>query len=166
MILSHIVAIASNHAIGRNNKLLWSLPDDMQFFKHKTQGHCIISGRKNYESIPTKFRPLPNRTNIVVSRSMAYQANGAIVCESIADAITQAKQHDETECFIIGGGEIYKQTMHLINKIYLTKINYTFEADTFYPPINWAEWKIVNQSEHSRDAKHAYDFIFYELVKI
>src|SRR5688572_1383436 len=106
-----IVAIAENNAIGKDNKLLWHLPADMKFFKEQTTGHTIVTGRKNYESIPEKFRPLPNRTNIVVTRDQNYPSLGAIVASSLEDAIGKAKKNGTEKCFIIGGGQIYKESL-------------------------------------------------------
>src|ERR1035438_6764677 len=111
MIVSSIAAVAENHAIGKNNQLIWRLPSDMKYFREITEGHCIITGRKNYESIPEKFRPLQNRTNIVVTRQKNYLAPGAIVTHSIEEALDIARKIRETEVFIIGGAEIYAQTM-------------------------------------------------------
>src|ERR1035437_7885391 len=107
--ISIIVAVAENNVIGKDNSLIWHLPADMKYFKEKTSGHCVITGRKNYESIPAKFRPLPNRTNIVITRQANFKALGATVVSSIEEAIEKAKQRGDTEIFIIGGAEIYKQ---------------------------------------------------------
>lgn len=110
MKLSIIVAVSENNVIGKDNQLIWNLPADMKFFKKKTKGHLIITGRKNYESIPEKFRPLLDRTNIVITRQEDYKAPGAIVFSSADAALKYAKQnHSDEEVFIIGGGEIYKQ---------------------------------------------------------
>src|ERR1700751_5612320 len=125
MVLSIIVAVAENNVIGKDNTLIWSLPADMKFFKEKTKGHVIITGRKNYESIPEKFRPLPERTNIVITRQLDYNAKGAIVVNSIEEALEYAQTHFATqEVFIIGGAEIYKQTIAGCHKIYLTRIHH------------------------------------------
>ena len=133
MNISIIVAVDENFLIGSNNNLPWHLPADMKFFKEKTTGHCVITGRKNYESIPEKFRPLPNRTNIVITRQKSYIAEGAIVVTSIEDAIEGAKQTNDEEIFIIGGGEIFKLALHLVNKIYLTVIHDKFDGDVYFP---------------------------------
>ena len=132
MLISIIVAVAENHVIGKDNQLVWHLPDDMKYFIEKTKGHCIITGRKNYESIPEKFRPLKGRTNIVVTRQNNYAAPGAIVVNTIQKAIETAKGQGETECFIIGGADIYKQTIELTDKLYYTKIFHSFEGDAFF----------------------------------
>src|SRR6185436_9235065 len=116
MIISLIVAVAENNVIGRNNRLPWRLPADMKFFKEKTTGHCVITGRKNYDSIPDKFRPLPDRTNIVVTRNQELELPGAIVVTSLDAAIQEAEKRNETECFVIGGGEIFKQVVDRANR--------------------------------------------------
>src|SRR5687767_4437952 len=106
-----VVAVAENNAIGKNNQLIWKLADDMKFFKETTIGHTIVTGRKNYESIPPKFRPLPQRVNIVITRQTNYDAPGAIIVHSLEAALEKARQADETKCFIIGGGEIFKEAL-------------------------------------------------------
>jgi dihydrofolate reductase len=160
MILSIIVAVAENDVIGKDNTLIWNLPADMKFFKEKTKGHVIITGRKNYESIPEKFRPLPDRTNIVITRQTDYKAPGAIVVASIEAAIQYVKQHHANEeVFIIGGAEIYKQTINLCDKIYLTRIHHSFEGDAFFPELT-TDWKLVHQENISADEKNKYPFTF------
>jgi len=160
MILSIIVAVAENNVIGKNNTLIWSLPADMKFFKEKTKGHVIITGRKNYESIPEKFRPLPERTNIVITRQVDYKAPGAIVVASIEAAMQYAQQHHANEeIFIIGGAEIYKQTIAACHKIYLTRIHHSFDGDAFFPELT-ADWKLTHQENISADEKNKYPFTF------
>ncbi|MFN7014985.1 MAG: dihydrofolate reductase [Bacteroidia bacterium] len=163
--ISIIVAVAENNAIGKNNQLLWHLPADMKIFREKTTGHCVITGRKNYESIPEKFRPLPNRTNIVITRQNNYTALGAIVVSSLHEAIEKAKATGDDEIFIIGGGEIYAQSISIADKIYLTKVHHTFDADTFFPQINMNEWDIISSSEYPADEKNIYAFTFIELKR-
>ena len=165
MIISHIVATSKNKAIGKNNQLLWHLPADMKFFKEKTKGHCILTGRKNYESIPEKFRPLPNRTNIVITREKNYAAPGAIVLNSIEAGIRYALEKGETELFIIGGGEIYKQSIELCNKLYITLVEGDFEADTFYPELDPRLWKKESSELKPKDEKNKYDMEFCVYVK-
>jgi dihydrofolate reductase len=155
-----IVAAAENNAIGKDNRLIWRLPDDMKFFKEKTTGHCVVTGRKNYESIPENFRPLPDRTNIVVTRQKGYEAPGAIVVNTLEDAIAQAISLGETELFIIGGGEIYRQSLSLANTVWLTRVHHTFEADTFFPTLDPLFWQETEREEHAADEKHVYGFTF------
>ena len=113
MITSIIVAASTNNVIGKDNDLIWHLPVDMNFFKTKTAGHHVIMGRKNFESIPHKFRPLPNRTNIIVTRNKNYSADNCLVTNSLREAVNVAKRNNEEEAFIIGGGEIYKLALEL-----------------------------------------------------
>lgn len=163
--ISIIVAVAENNAIGKDNQLLWHLPADMKIFREKTTGHCVITGRKNYESIPEKFRPLPNRTNIVITRQKNYVAPGAIVVSSLQQAIDKAKVIGDSEIFIIGGGEIYSQSLSIADKIYLTKVNQSFDADTFFPKLNMNEWEIITSTEYQADEKNKYPFTFFELKR-
>ena len=160
MRISIIVAVGSNNAIGKNNSLIWHLPADMKFFKEKTSGHCIITGRKNYESIPEKFRPLVNRTNIIITRQKNYQAPGTTITGSIEEAITKAEQTGDNEIFIIGGGDIFSQSLHLADTIYLTKIEEAFDADVFFPELDPNQWKEVSRVKGTKDEKNKYDFTF------
>lgn len=164
--ISIIVAVGNNNVIGKDNALIWHLPADMKFFKEKTTGHCIITGRKNYESIPEKFRPLPNRTNIVITRQKDYHAPGAIVVNSLEKAIADAKQTKDDEIFIIGGAEIFRQCMHLTDRIYLTKIYHSFEGDVFFPELNRNEWKEISRIKGITDEKNKYKYDFITLEKI
>jgi dihydrofolate reductase len=166
MSISIIVAVAENNVIGKDNALIWHLPADMKYFKEKTTGHCVITGRKNYESIPEKYRPLPDRTNIIITRQKNYTAPGAIVVGSVEEAIEKAKKIGNNEIFIIGGAEIFKQTLHLTDKIYYTKIYHPFEGDTFFPEINYKEWKETSKTDHIADEKNKYNYSFIELEKI
>ena len=161
MTLSIIVAAAKNNVIGKNNTLIWNLPADMRFFKEKTRGHPVITGRKNYESIPEKYRPLPDRTNIVITRQVDYKAPGAIVMSSVDAAIQYAKQHHSNEeVFIIGGAEIYKQTIPICDRIYLTRIHHSFEGDAFFPELALTEWKLIHTEDIPSDEKNKYPFTF------
>jgi len=164
--ISIIVAIAENNVIGKDNTLIWHLPADMKFFKEKTTGHCIITGRKNYESIPEKFRPLPNRTNIVVTRQTNYNAPGAIVVGSIEEALITSKQTGETEIFIIGGADIYKQCLNLADRVYLTQIHQLFEGDAFFPKLDSSKWKETKRTKGITDEKNKYDYDFVIFDKI
>ena len=165
MTISIIVAISENNIIGKDNTLIWHLPADMKYFKEKTTGHCVITGRKNYESIPAKFRPLPNRTNMVITRQKDYSAPGAIVFSSIEEAIEKAKQMGDAEVFIIGGAEIYKQSMHLADKLYVTKIHHLFNGDVSFPEINPTVWREMKHIDFKADEKNRYDYSFREYEK-
>jgi dihydrofolate reductase len=166
MIISHIAAMARNRVIGRNNDLPWKLPDDMKFFMNTTKGHHVIMGRKNYDSLHDKYKPLPNRTNIVVTRQKNFNAPGCVVVNSIDDAIAIARKNNESEAFIIGGAEIYKLSFPVANRIYLTEIHAEVQGDTYYPEFNKREWKEVSRQPHDADERHAFpfDFVIYERV--
>lgn len=162
--VSLIVAVASNGVIGGNNMLVWHLPADMKFFKEKTMGHCVISGRKNYESIPEKFRPLPGRTNIVITRQKDYRAPGAVVVGSVEEALEEAQKTGDQEIFIIGGAEIFKQSMRYADRIYLTRIYHEFEGDVHFPEPDPAIWEQKSRKQGLTDEKNLYphDFIVLE----
>jgi dihydrofolate reductase len=165
MKISLIAAIASNNVIGKDNKLIWNLPADMKFFKEKTSGHCIITGRKNYESIPERFRPLPNRTNIVITRQSNYTAPGAIIVDSVEKAINTARSQGESEVFVIGGADIYRQTLDIADILYITHIEHSFEGDVFFPAIDSNKWKEEKRIVYKADEKNKYDFSIVEYRK-
>ena len=166
MITSLIVAVAENNVIGKDNDLIWRLPNDMKFFKETTLNHHIITGRKNYISIPKKFRPLPKRTNIVLTRQTDFKEEGCVVLHALEDAINYAKKNKETELFIIGGGQIYKEALAkgMIDRMYVTHVHHQFDGDTFFPEIDNKNWKKVSQIENHIDEKHQfpYSFVVYE----
>ncbi len=166
MKVSLIVAVSENNVIGKDNNLIWHLPKDMKFFKNTTLHHHVIMGRKNFESIPHKFRPLPNRTNIIISRKTNYTAANSLVVSSIQKALEIAKENSDPEPFIIGGGEIYKLALKLdlVDRIYLTRIHGVFEGDTFFPELD-NSWKEISKEDHLSDEKHDYDFSFIILEK-
>jgi len=166
MKVSLIVAVANNGVIGKDNDLIWHLPKDMRFFKETTLGHHVIMGRKNFESIPERFRPLANRTNVIITRNSDYKAEGCVVVNSVEQALEVAKQNGDIQPFIIGGGQIYKLALenNLVDKIYLTKVHHTFDGDTFFPELN-NEWKEVNKTVNKADEKHAYDYDFITLER-
>jgi dihydrofolate reductase len=149
-----IVAIDQNNAIGKDNQLLWHLPKDLSFFKNVTSGNAIIMGRKTFESIG---KALPNRRNIVISTQKDLQFNGAEITSSLNAAIELVGNAD---CYIIGGGSIYQQALTKVDRLYITKVAAKFDADTFFPTINWDEWTLVSEEEHHADEKHAHAFSF------
>jgi len=169
MITSLIVAVAENNVIGKDNDLIWRLPNDMNFFRETTSNHHIITGRKNYISIPKKFRPLPNRTNIVLTRQTDFTEEGCVVKHNLEDAIAFAKNNNEIELFIIGGGQIYKEALEKgqIDKMYITHVHHNFDGDTFFPEIDNTIWNKVSEVENPADEKHAhsYTFTIYEKIK-
>ena len=166
MKVSLIVAVSENGVIGKDNDLIWHLPNDMRFFKETTIGHHVIMGRKNFESIPHKYSPLPNRTNVVITRQSDYKAEGCMVVNSVEAALEVAKQNGDSEPFIIGGGQIYKLALeaNMIDKVYLTKIHHSFEGDTFFPELN-SDWEEINKIENKADEKHSYNYDFITLKK-
>lgn len=166
MMVSLIVAVSENNVIGKDNDLIWNLPNDMKFFKQKTQGHVVIMGRKNYESIPEKFRPLPNRTNIIITRQKNYHAPGCHIVDSIEQALDLAQQVQDDEPFIIGGGQIYQLALeqNLVHRIYLTRVHDHFEGDTFFPELP-SQWKEIQKLKHPADEKHSCGFSFITLEK-
>jgi len=166
MKISLIVAVSENGVIGKDNDLIWHLPKDMQFFKKITIGHHIIMGRRNFESIPHKYRPLSNRTNIIITRQSEYKAEGCIVVNSVETALEIAKNNGDIEPFIIGGGQIYRIAIekNLVDKIYLTKIHHSFKGDTFFPKLS-SDWKETNKIENKADDKHKYNYDFITLER-
>ena len=149
-----IVAVAkSNNGIGKDNDLLWHLPADMKFFRLNTIGYPVITGRKNYESIPEKYRPLPNRNNIVVTRQN-IEFEGADVVKSIDEAIKIAKTYNQEKVFIIGGGQIYKQCLadDLIDKMIITWVDVKLDADVFFPEIDSSIWQLIKTINFNRIA--------------
>lgn len=155
-----IAAAAQNNALGKNNQLVWHLPNDFKRFKALTTGHHIIMGRKTFESFP---KPLPNRTHIVISRQDDYSPEGCIVVDSMEKALEIVPK--DKNVFIIGGGEIYRIGIHFADKIELTRIAETFEADTFFPEIDPDQWVLEQEEFHSKDENHQYDFCYQTFVR-
>jgi|SRR6266850_4336027 len=160
MIISFIAALSKNRVIGKKNDLPWHLPDDMKYFMQTTKAHYVIMGRKNYDSIPEKFRPLPNRTNVVVTRQKNFKATGCVVVHSLEDGIEQARKGNEQEVFIIGGAEIFEHGFRFSQRLYLTEIDAEVDGDTYFPEWNAAEWREISRRHHTADARHAFDFDF------
>jgi dihydrofolate reductase len=158
MIVSAVVAIAENNAIGKDNKLLWSLPKDMKHFKEITYGHTVIMGRKTFDSMG---KPLPNRRNIVITRRKDLQIAGAEVTNSLADALSACTNEDEV--FIIGGAEIYKEALKETDRIYLTRVHERFDADTFFPELDMDRWMETAREDHQPDEKNKIPFSFLTL---
>lgn len=156
-----IVAVAENHAIGKDNQLLWHLCDDLKRFKTLTSGHHIIMGRKTFESFP---KPLPNRTHVVITKQEDYKVpHGIIVVNSLKDALEVAKEDNQP--FIIGGGEIYNQSLKVANNIELTRVHHNFEADTFFPKIDNSIWKETSNVYHKKDDKNEFDYSFISYTR-
>lgn len=157
MIISLVVAAAKNHAIGKDNQLLWSLPNDMKFFKSTTWAMPVVMGRKTYASMG---KALQGRLNIVITRQTDWQAENVVVVHSLAEAIAVAKAAHYKEVFVIGGGEIYREAFPLARRIYLTRVEVELPGDTFLPDIDPAEWHLQSQQSFAPDAKHAYGYHF------
>lgn len=157
MIISLIVIADENNGIGKNNQLLCHLPADLKYFKQTTMGHTIVMGRKTYESIG---KPLPGRTNIVISRQTDLAIEGCLVLPHLEDAINYAKARGETELYITGGGTIYELTLPLADKVYLTRLHHQFDVDTFFPALHGNDWSCVKDERHSQDEKNKYDYSF------
>ncbi|PCH84356.1 MAG: dihydrofolate reductase [Piscirickettsiaceae bacterium] len=159
--ISMIVAMGDNNAIGKNNELLWHLPDDFKHFKSVTMGKPILMGRKTYQSIG---RPLPGRENIVVTRDKAFLAKGVTVVGSIEAALEAGKQYDEV--MVIGGASFYQQMLPMTDKLYVTHVHHGFEADAFFPDIAPDEWRVLEKVDHVADEKHKYSFSFVTYKRI
>lgn len=159
--ITMIAAAGENNEIGRNNDLLWHLPDDFKRFKKITSHHFIIMGRKTFESFP---KPLPNRTHIVITRDRSYGKQGANVVYSLEEALEKAKS--TKEIFIIGGGEIYSAALKFADKIELTRVHSTFkDADTFFPEFSKDEWELIFEERHEKDERHKYSFTYETWVR-
>ena len=161
--LSLIAAIARNRVIGNDNQLLWHLPGDMRHFRETTRGKPVIMGRKTWESLPEKFRPLPGRLNIVVSRNPAYAALGATLATSLEDALKQVKDADEA--FVIGGADLYRQALPFAKRVYLTELTADFDGDTSFPDMPPEDWKEMSRSQPAEENELAYTFVVYQRVK-
>ena len=158
--LSLIAAVARNRAIGKDNQLLWHLPEDMKHFRETTRGKPVVMGRKTWESLPEKFRPLPGRQNIVVSRDPAYKAHGADLAGSLEGALALAGGAEEV--FVIGGAEIYGQALPLAQRLYLTEVAHDFAADAFFPEFSTGEWQEISRSATKSCAGLDFTFAVYQ----
>jgi dihydrofolate reductase len=155
-----IAAVGENNELGRDNQLVWHLPDDFKRFKSITTGYHIIMGRKTFESFP---KPLPNRTHVIITRKKDYNPEGCIVVNSIQDAISKCPQDEDV--YVIGGGEIYKQSIEFADKLEITRVHHSFEADTYFPKINSDQWNIIFEEFHPKDEKHNYDFTYFTYIR-
>lgn len=155
--LSLIVAASTNNAIGKNNQMLWHLPNDLKFFKNTTWGMPVIMGRKTFESVN---KALPGRMNIVITRQEGWNAAGVVVATDLTDAIQKAEATNCKEIFIIGGGEIYKQSIETANKVYLTRVQTTIDGDTFFPELDENNWQLISEDSFAADEKNAFAHSF------
>lgn len=160
MRLSLIVAMSENRVIGKDNALPWRLPEDLKRFRQFTTGHPVIMGRRSYESIG---RPLPDRTNIIVTRRPGYRAPGCLVAHTIEDAMSCAS--GAGEIFIIGGAELYVQTLDRADRIYLTLVHADIAGDTFFPALETAAWRETARERRGADDRHAYAYSFLTLER-
>lgn len=159
--ISIIVAIAQNFAIGKNNDLLWHISADLKRFKQITSGHQVIMGRNTYLSLP--YRPLKNRTNIVISDIPDETFEGCTTVYSIEEALNLCNEQEES--FVIGGGAVYRQFLPHANKLYLTMVHQEFDADIFFPEINFDEWKLVDREDHGPEGENDFSYSFLTYVK-
>lgn len=155
--LAMVVAASTNNAIGKDNKLLWTLPNDLKFFKNITWGFPVIMGRKSFAAIN---KPLPGRTNIVITRQPGWAAEGAITAADLDEAIAKAAETNAKQIFIIGGGEIYRQSMAIADTIYITRVHAVLDGDTYFPEIPETEWALDTNTDFVADEKHAYAYSF------
>lgn len=163
MIVSAIVAVAKNNVIGKDNQIPWYLPADLSWFKRTTLGHHILMGRNCFRSIG---RPLPKRTNIVITRDPFFTADGVLVAHSIEEALGMAYDAGETEAFIIGGGEIYRDSADLWDKLYLTEVELETAGDVFFPALEPSEWREIWREPHAVDEKNEYPHVFSILERV
>lgn len=155
-----IAAIGKNNELGKDNQLLWHLPTDFKRFKSLTSHHTIVMGRKTFQSLPGI---LPNRKHIVISRDKNLKIDNVIVVNSVEEAISMTKNE---AIFIIGGGQIYKESMSIAHVLEITRVNISLDADTFFPEIDFNEWILTFKEDHLKDEKHAYDFSFKRYERI
>lgn len=160
MKVSLIVAMDLERGIGRNNDLMWHLPADMKFFKETTSGQIVVMGRKNFDSIPERFRPLPNRENVVLTRNTDFEAEGCKVFHSLQGCLDSYAGESDRIVFIIGGGEIYRLALEadVVDEMYITHVDKKYGADTFFPGIDSEKWKVETLFTHPKDEKHEASF--------
>jgi dihydrofolate reductase len=157
MIISFVVAASENNVIGVKNQLPWHLPNDLKFFKNTTWAMPVVMGRKTFESFG---KPLAGRTNIIITRQDGWKVEGVVVTRSLEEALVAASATDAKDVFIIGGGEIFRQSIGMASKIYLTRVHVRLEGEVFFPELDEAEWKLVSSLHFSKDEKHLYDYSF------
>jgi dihydrofolate reductase len=157
MNIALVVAAAENNVIGKNNQLLWRLPNDTKFFKNTTWGMPVIMGRKTFDSLG---KPLAGRTNIVITRQKNWTAPGAHVVATLEEAIAAAADTDAKEAFVIGGGEIYALALPLAQRIYLTRVHTTLDGDAYFPEFDEQQWELLSNLDFPADEKHAYAYSF------
>ena len=155
-----IAAVAENNALGKNNNLLWHLPNDFKRFKQITSGHHIIMGRKTFESFP---KPLPNRTHVIITRQNDFEYEGCVVVQNIEKAISVCPINENL--YIIGGGEIYQQSISFADQLDITRVHHSFDADVYFPEIDPEIWELTSETYHSKDERHLFDYTFQTFVR-
>jgi dihydrofolate reductase len=155
-----IAAVAENNALGKNNDLLWHLPNDFKRFKEVTSGHHIIMGRKTFESFP---KPLPNRTHVIITRQKDFQFEGCIVVSNLEKAIAACPKNEAV--YIIGGGEIYTQSISFADQLDITRVHHSFDADVYFPEIDPEIWELTSETFNPKDEKHLFDYTFQTFVR-
>jgi dihydrofolate reductase len=160
MIISLVVAASENNAIGKDNKLLWHLPNDMKFFKNTTWGMPVVMGRKTFDALAGE--PLPGRFNFVITRQKDWKPGNekVTVTSNLTQALEAAVATDCKETFVIGGGEIYKESMPIADRIYMTRVHANLEGDTYFPVIDEQQWQLTDDRDFPADEKHAYPYSF------
>lgn len=156
-----------NRGIGKDNDLMWHLPADMKFFKETTSGHIVVMGRKNFESIPEKYRPLPNRENIVLTRNTSFKAEGCKVVHSLEECLSLFPENEERTMFIIGGGEIYRQAIeqNIIKEMIITHVNKSYNADTFFVDFDLKSWSVETILTKEKDERNEASFSVVKYTK-
>ena len=162
MLISIVVAVSENGVIGKDNQLLWRLPDDLKRFKKLTLGHPIIMGRKTFDSIG---KPLPGRTSIVITRNRNFSMEDVIVVHNIEEAIEEAAKLETEETFIIGGGELYSSTLAIADRLYVTEVNTIISGDTYFNITDPEQWIETERTVHQADEKHKFEFNFVDYTK-
>ncbi|MDN5203187.1 dihydrofolate reductase [Fulvivirgaceae bacterium BMA10] len=162
MIKSIIAAKSNNNVIGKNNDLVWHMPADMKYFMNKTKGHYVIMGRKTFESLG---KPLPGRPTIIITRKKGYKVENCWVVPTIEEAFKIAEDEGQQHVFILGGAQIYKQTMDVADNMFITEIKGEFEGDAFFPAIDHNKWKEASREEHQPDERNKYPYAFVEYVR-
>ena len=167
MKVSLIVAMDLEKGIGKNNDLMWHLPADMLFFKETTLNHIVVMGRKNFESIPERFRPLPSRENAILTRNQDFKAPNCVVFHSMESCLKHYEKEDERVVFIIGGGQIYEEALenNWVDEMYITFIDHKFGAETFFPTVDFSKWNEEIITSHTADSKNAHSFTVKKFTK-
>ena len=155
-----IAAVAENNALGKNNDLLWHLPNDFKRFKEITSGHHIIMGRKTFESFP---KPLPNRTHVIITRQNDFEYEGCVVVQNIEKALSVCPINENL--YIIGGGEIYQQSISFADQLDITRVHHSFDADVYFPEIDPEIWELTSETFHQKDERHLFDYTFQTFVR-